>query len=376
MIKRMLIMLVFVGVLFGGIFGFEAFRAHMIQKFLAARGQPAQTVSTIKAGRQLWQPHITVVGTLQAQQGADVAPEVSGIVTAIHFKSGQHVEAGTLLLELNTRPDVAKLHSLQATAQLAKTTYERDLKQFRAQAISKATLDAATADLKSARAQVAQQQALINQKMIRAPFTGRLGIRAVDLGEYLKAGAPIVTIQALNPIYVDFYLPQKNINQIQVGQTVSVQTDAFPGRSFVGKISAINPLVDVNTRNVEVRAAIPNPDQLLVPGMFATAQIDIGKPQYHITLPQTAITYQPYGDLVYLVEAHGKGPHGKPRLTVQQQFVTVGDTRGDQVAVLKGVKTGDIVVTAGQIKLRNGAPVTINNSIQPADNPAPQVPNE
>lgn len=372
MTKRMIIMLLLVGALLGAVFGFKAFKAHMIKKFLASQGTPVQTVSTITAGEQTWQPQIEAVGSLVARQGTDLAPEVSGIVSRIHFKSGQDVKAGALLLELNAASDIAQLHVLQAAAALAKTNYARDLKQYRVHAVSQATLDTDRANVKGTRAQVAAQQALVDKKRIRAPFSGRLGIRAVDLGQYLNPGAKIVTLQALDPIFVDFNLPQKAVGQIEPGQPVRVRTDAFPGKTFAGKISAVDPRVDSNTRNAHVRAAIHNPGHLLLPGMFAIADIETGRPERRITLPQTAISYNPYGDLVYVVEHKGKGPDGKPQLVAQQRFVTTGATRGDQVAIVKGIKVGDVVITSGQIKLHNGSPVAINNAIKPTDDAAPE----
>lgn len=371
MTKRMVIMLILVGMLFGGIFGFQAFKGRMMKKYMTAQGIPPQTVSTIKAAEQDWQPQMEAVGTLKAVHGADLAPEVSGVVTGIHFESGTEVKAGTLLLTLDPSADLARLQSLKAAAELAQQTFRRDQQQFQEKAISQATLDADTANLKSARAQVAEQQALVDKKSLRAPFAGRLGIREVDLGQYLNAGTKIVTLQALDPIYVDFYLPQKSISQVAVGNEVTVKTDAFPGQSFPGKISAIAPKVDLNTRNIEVRAQVHNPKHQLLPGMFATTDIRIGQASSYITLPQTAITFNPYGNTVFLVEEQGKTPDGKPKLTARQKFVTTGETRGDQIAILDGVKPGDEIVTTGQLKLRNGTPVIINNSIQPANDPAP-----
>ncbi len=376
MTKRMVIMLILVGLLLGGIFGFQAFKAHMMQKFMAAQGAPVQTVSAVKASEETWQTQLEAVGSLRAFRGADIAPEVSGIVSRIHFKSGQEVDAGALLVELNADADIAKLQSLQALAELAKQTYARDQQQFKDRAVSQATLDSDTAKLKNADAQVAEQQALVDKKFIRAPFAGRLGIRAVDLGQYLNAGTQIVTLQALDPIYVDFYLPQKSVRQVAIGQKVSVNADAFPGQAFDGEITAINPKVDVNTRNVQIRAKIHNPKSLLLPGMFATTEIKSGKAQRYVTLPQTAITFNPYGSTVFLVEAHGTGPDGKPALVAQEKFVTTGETRGDQVMILDDVKAGDMVVTSGQIKLRSGTPVIVNNTIEPANEAAPQVKDE
>jgi membrane fusion protein (multidrug efflux system) len=373
MSKRMLMMLVLVVLVFGGIFAFQAFKAHMIRKFMAAQGAPPQTVSTIKAGYQEWQPRLEAVGTLRAVRGTDIASEVSGIVAAITFQSGDDVKAGALLLQLRADDDLAKLQSLKATAELAETTYKRDQQQLKAQAVSQATIDNDVANLKSAKAQVAEQQALVDKKFIRAPFSGHLGIRAVDLGQYLNPGTKIVTLQALDPIYVDFYLPQKWFGHITIGQRVTAKADAYPGEAFGGEISAIDSKVDPNTRNVQVRATIHNPAHKLLPGMFATVDIATGEAQRYITLPQTAISYNPYGNTVFLIEQKGE-QQAKPLLIARQRFVTTGDTRGDQVAILKGVAEGDTVVSAGQIKLRNGSPVLINNSIQPTDNPAPHLP--
>jgi membrane fusion protein (multidrug efflux system) len=368
----MIIMLVLAGVLFGGIFGYQAFKTRMMRKSMAARREPPQTVSATKATEQEWQHRSEAVGSLVAVRGADISPEVSGIVAKIHFTSGQEIEAGAPILDLSADEDIAKLKSLKASAELARQTYTRDRQQFEIKAISQATLDTDVANLRSAEAQVSEQQALVDKKFIRAPFAGRLGVRAVDLGQYLNAGTKIVTLQSLDPIHVDFYLPQKSIGEVRVGQNVSVKADAFPGRTFPGEIAAIDPKVDINTRNVQIRATIRNPGHLLLPGMYATTEIAAGQPVRYITLPQTAITYNPYGNVVFLVLQQGKGPDGRPLLVAQQKFVTTGETRGDQVSVLSGVKEGDIVVTSGQLKLRNGTPVVINNSIVPADNPAPR----
>ena len=376
MTKRMIIMLLLVGALLGAVFGFQAFKAHMIKKFMAAQSAPVQTVSTITAGEQPWQSQIEAVGSVTARQGTDIAPEVSGIVSRIHFHSDHDVKSGALLLELNAASDIAQLHALEAAAELAKSNFARDRLQYQAHAVSQATLDSDQANVKNTAALVAQQQALLDKKRIRAPFSGRLGIRAVNLGQYLNAGTKIVTLQSLDPIFVDFFVPQKAIGQIKVGQAVSARADAYPNQSFAGKIAAIDSKVDPGTRNVQVRAMLHNPRHLLLPGMFALTEIDVGQHKPQITLPQTAISYNPYGNLVFLVEEDGKGPDGKPRLVARQKFVTIGDTRGDQVAILKGVKAGDLVVTSGQIKLRNGSPVVINNAIEPPNEAAPKPEDE
>jgi membrane fusion protein, multidrug efflux system len=371
MIKRMVIMLIAVAIVFGGIFGFQLFKAAMIKKFIAAAGNPPQTVSVTRAGFSAWQPRIEAIGSLRAVKGADLSLEVSGVVESISFNSGDDVEEGAQLLKLRTADDVARLESLQAMAVLSEITNERDQKQFKMQAVSQATLDTDAANLKNARAQVVQQQAIIDKKVLRAPFSGHLGIRAVDLGQYLSPGTVIVTLQALDPIFVDFFEPQQSVDQVHLEQTIAVHVDAFKDEAFTGKISAINPKVDTGSRNVQVRATLKNADHKLLPGMYATVEIATGSPQNYVTLPQTAITYNPYGDTVYVVDNKGTGADGKPQLTARQTFITLGPTRGDQVAILKGVEDGDSVVTAGQIKLHNGSVILIDNSVTPTADAAP-----
>jgi membrane fusion protein, multidrug efflux system len=371
MLKRMLIMLVAVAVVLGGIFGFQAFKATMIKKFMAQMSSPPQTISTSKAGYEDWEQRLEAVGSLRAVKGADLSLEVSGVVDAISFNSGDDVEAGAPLLKLRAEDDVAKLESLEAAARLSEITYDRDIKQLKIQAVSQATLDADDANLKNAKAQVAQQKAILEKKFLRAPFSGHLGIRAVDVGQFLAAGTTIVTLQALDPIYLDFFVPQQAVDQVRLDQQVAVTVDAFPKQTFAGKISAINPKIDAATRNVQVRATLQNADRRLLPGMYATVAITVAAPERRITLPQTAITFSPYGDSVYVVDDKGPDASGKPQLAARQTFVTVGPTRGDQVAILNGVKEGEQVVVAGQIKLHNGSTVMINNSIMPTADAAP-----
>jgi len=373
MVKRMIIMLVAAGVVFGGILAFQlVVKPAMMRKFIPVGVIPPQTVSTARAESTEWQGSFQAVGTLRAVRGADIAPEVPGVITAIHFQSSQEVGGGAPLVQLNNEADVAKLQSLDAAVELAEANYERDKKQLAIQAVSQAVVDADAATLKSAKAQVAEQRALVNKKLIRAPFAGRLGVRAVDLGQYVNAGTKLVTLQALDPIYVDFFAPQKSLATVAMRQKVALTADGFPGQQFAGEISSIDPKVDPSTRNVLVRATVRNPKRTLLPGMFATVSIAVGEPQRRITLPQTAVTYNPYGDTVFIVEEQ-PGQDGKPTaLVAQQKFVTTGPTRGDQVAILSGIKEGDTVVTAGQIKLRSGVPVIVNNAVQPANNPAPR----
>ena len=372
MIKRMVIMLVAVAVVFGGIFGFQAFKAAMIKKFITALSNPPQTISATTAATSEWQPKIEAVGSLRAVRGADLSLEVSGVVESISFNSGDDVQEGAQLLKLRTADDVARLESLKAMAELNEITLDRAQRLLKTQAVSQAQLDSDAANLKNAKAQVAQQQAIIDKKVLRAPFAGHLGIRAVDIGQYLGAGTVIVTLQALDPIYVDFFVPQQAVDQIQLRQSVSVKVDAFKDQTFTGEIAAVNPKVDVSNRNVQIRATLKNPDHKLLPGMYAMVDIAVGPPETHVTLPQTAITYNPYGDTVYVVvDGKEHDANGKPQLIARQTFVAVGPTRGDQVAVLKGIEDGDMVVTGGQIKLHNGSVVLIDNSITPTADAAP-----
>jgi membrane fusion protein (multidrug efflux system) len=373
--RYMILMLLLLGLLFGSIFAFKLFQRHMVKQFMANRSDVV-TVSATRACYDFWQPKLKATASLRAVKGVEVTTELAGMVRTIYFKPGSTVKYGTLLVELNTASDVAQLHSLQAIAALAKVVYQRDKAQFAIHAVSKATLDTDAADLKSKEAQVAQQEAIIAKKCIRAPFDGRLGISAINPGQYLNAGDTITTLQALNPIYVNFYVPQQALVQLQVCQPIILTIDTYPNRSFNGEITTISPKVDPATRNVAVEATVENPKELLLPGMFGTAEIATGMPQSYLTLPQTAINYNAYGNIAFIVKETGKDEKGKPILTVTQTFVFTGPTRGDQVAVLSGLKEGDLVVTAGQTKLKNGSKVEINNKIAPSDNPLPQLKNE
>jgi len=374
--KRMRVMLISMAVLFGGIIGYKAFAALMLKMFLAANQSPLISVSSTRAEYDLWQPQITATGSLRAIKGVNVTTELAGLVQAIYFTPGAPVQQHALLVQLNANSDTALLHSLEANAELAKVTYLRDKAQYAVKAVSKQTLDTDAANLKSLRAQVAQQAATVAKKTIRAPFAGRLGINLVNPGQYVNPGDSIVMLQTLDPIYADFNLPQQALAQIKVGNQVTITSDTYPNKKFKGKITTINPGVDTTTRNVLVEATIPNPQYELVPGMFANILIDIESPHRYITLPQTAISFNPYGELVYIIKESDLDNKGKLELTATQTFVTTGDTRGDQVAILTGLKEGDQVVTSGQLKLKNGSRVAINNNIVPANSPNPTVSDE
>jgi membrane fusion protein, multidrug efflux system len=372
---RLMVMLVGLAVLFSLIFGFGAFKAIMIRRFLANLSNPISTVATITAQTTQWQSTLSAVGTINAVNGANMAAEVAGIVDTINFESGQDVAQHTLLMTLRPNNDDALVAQLRATETLDRLTYERDQRQFAAKAVSQATLDTDRANLDSATAQVQSQLALMTEKKVYAPFAGRLGIRQVNIGQYLAAGATVVTLEQLDPIYVDFYLPQKALAQISVGQSTDLTIDSSPEQSFPGTIVALDSAIDTSSRNIQVRALVQNPKLLLRPGMFGTVSIGVGKPQELVTLPQTAVTYNPYGDTVFLA-VPGKNAEGEPQLIARQVFVTLGETRGDQVSILKGVNAGDAVVSAGSLKLRNGALLAVNNTIQPSDSPNPNPPNE
>lgn len=370
MIKRMAIMLLATGTVLGGLYGFQVFKAGMIQKVMASIANPPQTVSTTVANFTDWQTKIEAVGTVKAANGADLALQASGIVEDISFKSGDTVAAGQILLRLIAHEDIAKLASLQATTDNYRITFNRDREQLKINAVSKATVDADEANLKNAQALVDQQQAIIDQKTLRAPFAGRLGIRSADLGQYLTAGTTIVTLQSLDVLYVDMYLPQQTISQLKAGQAIAMTVDAYPAKTFTGQISAISPKVDSSSRNVLVRATMDNTGGLLLPGMFGRVEIATGSSQRLVTLPQTAIVYNPYGSVAFVVD---KSTDGQQQRAVRQTFVKTGAVRGDNVAVTDGIKPGDEVVVAGQIKLRNGTPVVVDNSHVPTSENTPVV---
>jgi len=398
--KRMLIMIGAVLALIAIIAGIKVLS--IMQMMKSFKPPPPAVVSTAKAIYQEWQPELRGIGTLRALRGADLALDIAGLVTAVNVKSGAEVKAGQVLLQLRDAEDVALLHQLEATEALAEVTFRRAQQQAVVQVISKADYDQAAADLKAKQAAVAQQKVNVAKKQLRAPFAGRAGIITINPGAYLNAGTTVVTLQQLDPIYVDFHLPQRNLAELRVGQKITVTLDAFPGKAFEGAVSAVNPKVDVDTRNVQVEGKVPNPARVLTPGMFVNVNVDAGAQRSYLTLPQTAVVYNPYGETVFVVEtkraadeeqaaaaaqdadppdpaaqktSRKSGPPkpqiGEDDLVVRQVFVTTGPTRGDQVAILKGLKEGAVVVSSGQIKLKNGVPVRVDNRVQPSDNPNP-----
>jgi membrane fusion protein (multidrug efflux system) len=388
--KRMVIMLIALAILFGAIFGYKVFVGIMMKRFFASMKSPAVTVSTMKVEYADWKPTLNAVGSVRAIKGVNVTTELAGMVTKIYFTPGAHATVGDILVQLNADAEIGQLNSLKANEELARVTYERDKAQFAINAVSKATLDADIANLQSFRAQVAQQSAIVEKKTIRAPFSGRLGINYVNPGQFLNPQDTVATLQTLNPIYFDFFMPQQALAQLRVGQPVSVTTDTFKGEVFIGKITTINPLVDAATRNVQVEATIANPKDRLLPGMFGNVTVITGGAEKFLTVPQAAISFNSFGDIIYVVRPASKdkkeaipdkneekkNAKKQPDLIAQQVFVTTGEKRGDQIIVLKGLDHGDTIVTSGQLKLKNGSRVLINNAVQPPNSIHPDVPNE
>ena len=375
MTKRMLIMLGCILVLIAGLaFGFYLH----IQKLIASAPKPgAQTVTSLTVKPLEWKPQITSIANLSPVKGVDLSSEVSGLVKEVLFKSGQVVKAGEPLILLNAEAEAAQYSAAQASAELAEVVYQRDKAQLAVQAISQAQLDVDLADLKVKKAQAALQKANLDKKTIKAPFAGKLGITAIVAGQYLNPGDKVVTLQTLNPIYADFFQPQQKISQLKIGQTVDLSVDAYPDQKIVGRVTTLNPKVDQNSRNIQVQATFNNPNNQLLPGMYAKVNVYLGQAQKYLTLPQTAITYNPYGSTVFVIEEEeGKTPEGTPdgkkQKVAKQVFVTTGETRGDQVAIVKGLKEGQEVVTTGQLKLKNGTPVVVDNTISPDNNPSPK----
>lgn len=369
-------MLILVGILFGSLFFYQIIKAKMIKKYIAKKETSLVTVSTMAAEKQPWQSTINAVGSLRAIRGVNVTTELAGLVKTIYFSPGSTVKKGTLLVKLNDELEQAQLASLEASKSLAYITYKRDLELIKAKAISQQTLDNDKASLDNLMAQVKAQRAIIEKKHIHAPFSGRLGITLINPGQFINVGDPIVSLQALDPLYVDFYIPQQYLFKLAIGQKIQMSLDVVSDESFSGKITTIDPAVDVQTRNVRVEAIIANPEKKLLPGMFTNVEITTGKDTPFITIPKTAVSFNPYGEIVFIIQEKKNEKSDDTIFIANQSFVTVGEARGDQVAILKGLKEGDQVVVGGQLKIKNGTQVRINNSVLPSNNPHPQAKNE
>lgn len=370
MLKRMLLMLAIVVLL---LVSLGYFKTRQIQAAIKEHSftPPPEAVTTVLAKETTWPTTMTVVGSMEAVHGVTVSADLPGTVSAIHFDSGRTVQKGEILAELDTRQERAQLAAMEAQRDLAKVNHARYLQLMNEGVISKQDYDKAMADDRQSEANVNEIRATIDRKTIRAPFSGVLGIRQANLGQYLAAGQAIVPLQSLDPIYVDFSVPQQVLGQMRVGETVRFTTDSLPGKTFTGRINAINSVVDAATRNIVVQATVSNAGAKLRPGMFTQVEVGVGGNASVIALPASAINYAPFGDSVYIVEQM-KGPDGKSYQGVRQQFVKVQGSRGDQIGVVSGIKPGEQIVTSGVFKLRNGASVAVNNTVQPGDNPAPK----
>jgi membrane fusion protein, multidrug efflux system len=370
MAKRMFFMLAVVILVVAGL-GF--FKYRQIQTAIAMGSSfapPPDAVTTVVAKSETWPSTLDVIGTTAAIQGVTVSADLPGAVARINFESGQSVHAGDVLVELDTREERAQLAAAESDRDLAKINYDRDQQLVKEGVVAQTQSDNSSAQQKSTEAKVGEIKATIERKTIRAPFSGILGIRQINLGQYLAAGAAIVSLQALNPIYVNFGVPQQQSPLVKTGRILELTSDDLPGVEFKGRVTAIDSVVNEATRNLQVQATLPNPGGKLRPGMFVQVQLGLGASQKVIPLPASAINYAPYGDSVFVV-TDLKDPKGKPYRGVRQQFVKVQGSRGDQVGVISGVNPGEEIVSSGVFKLRNGAAVQVNNKIQAPNNPKP-----
>jgi len=372
MAKRMLLMLAVVLALVAGL-GFVKY--HQIQAAIAMGASfepPPSAVTTVVAKQAFWPSKLSLIGTAAAIQGVTVSADLPGTVDKIHFESGRAVKAGEVLVELDTRQERAQLAQTEADWNLAKINYGREQQLVSQGVVPRQEFDNAEAQLRSTEAHVGEIKATIERKTIRAPFSGILGIRQINLGQYLAAGQAIVPLQSLNPIYVNFGVPQQQAANVKIGRELHVTSEDLRGIEFNGRVTAIDSVVDESTRNITVQATLSNPGNRLRPGMYVQVAVGVGASQDVIALPASAINYAPYGDSVYVVGDLKDPKTGKTYKGVRQQFVKVSGSRGDQVAVISGVNAGDEVVTSGVFKLRNGAPVQVNNTVQPSNSPKPK----
>ena len=371
MAKRLIFTLLAIAAILGGL-GFVKFR--QVETAIAQGASfkiPATAVTTVVAKRETWPSTLTVIGTAAAIQGVTVSADLPGTIDKIHFESGQWVHEGDILVELDTRQEKAQLANTEAQRDLARINYGRSQELVKAGVISRSEYDNASAQQKATEAQVGDIQAAIARKTIHAPFTGLLGIRQVSLGQYLAAGQSIVALQSVDPIYVNFGVPQQVTAQMRPGRAIRVTNGDLPGMAFSGKITALDSVVNEQTRNIQVQATLANKGDRLRPGMFVQVELPVGQPRDVVPLPASAINYAPYGDSVFVV-TEMKDPKGNSYRGVRQQVVKIEGSRGDQVAVISGLNPGDEVVSAGVFRLRNGAAVQVNNTVKPDNNPSPK----
>jgi len=331
---------------------------------------PPEAVTTAVASRERWPATLSPIGTVAAVHGVMVSADLPGAVESIEFESGRQVKAGDLLVKLDTREEQAQLAAAEAQRDLARLDADREEQLLKKEVVSQAEYDRMVAALKQAEARVGEIRATIQRKQIHAPFSGVLGIRKIDLGQYLAGGAAVVPLQSMDPVYVNFTVPQQQLADLRVGAPVQVTAEGLAAQP-AGRINAINSEVDADTRNIQIQATVGNPRGVLRPGMFVDVEVNLSAGDPVIALPASAISYAPYGNSVFVV-TELKSPAGKPYKGVEQRFVTLGAGRGDQIAVVSGVHAGDEVVTSGVFKLRNGAAVLVNNKVRPSNNPAPK----
>jgi membrane fusion protein (multidrug efflux system) len=372
MLIRMIVMLAVVGLFFGAVFGWKAYDGYQTAQFMSSQPMPAVTVSTAVASSETWAPVIPTIGTLRASQGVDIAAREAGIITELRFESGAEVRAGEVLAQQFVDDERARLDALEADVQLAELNLTRARDLLKRDLNSQFDYDTRKTDYDRAVAEARSVRLIIDKKTIRAPFSGRIGIRQVDLGQYIRPGDPIVRLEALDKILVDFPVTQRHMSHVRPGQPLIIRVDAWPGKEFHGTITAIAPQVQSATRNLRLEGLVDNEAGQLLPGMFAEVTIQRPVVEEVVTVPQAAITFSPYGDSVFTIREMTDA-NGDPALVAENVFVTIGSTRGDQVAILAGVSAGDTVVTAGHIKLRAGMPVRVDNSI-PVSNLASSTP--
>jgi membrane fusion protein, multidrug efflux system len=372
--KRMIAML---ATTFAIVAGLGFVKVKQVQNMIAqgaAYQPPPEAVTTIVATEERWPSTVSAIGTVAAVRGVTVSADLPGVVDRIAFDSGQAVHEGDVLAILDTRQERAQLAAAEAQRDLSRVNYERIQGLLDERVVSRAEFDQANANERQSRARVGEISAAIDRKTIRAPFSGVLGIRRVNLGQYLSAGDALVTLQSLNPIYVNFGVPQQSMTDVRAGRVVRISSDDRTGVVVEGRITAIDSVVDESTRNVQAQATVANATGALRPGMFVQAEVVVGASSPVISLPASAISYAPYGNSVFVI-SDLKDQSGKSYRGVRQQFVKVGAARGDQIAVLSGIKAGEEVVTSGVFKLRNGAAVLVNNKVRPGNNPAPKPEN-
>jgi membrane fusion protein (multidrug efflux system) len=371
MAKRMFIVLLLMAALIGGL-GFVKYR--QVESAIAAGASfqmPATSVTTVVAKRETWPTTLSVIGTAAAVQGVTVSADLPGTVDKIHFESGQTVHEGDILVDLDTRQEKAQLANMEAQRDLAHIQYGRSDQLAKAGVISKSEYDNAAAQQKATDAQVNDIRAAIARKTIHAPFTGVLGIRQISLGQYLAAGQAIVSLESRNPIYVNFGVPQQDAPKMKVGRSIHVSSEDNPALKANGRITALDSVINEQTRNIQIQATVENPGGELRPGMFLQVELPLGVSRDVIPLPASAINYAPSGDSVFVVGEMKDEKTGKTYLGVRQQIVKIEGSKGDQVAIVSGLNPGDQVVSAGSFRLRNAAPVQINNSVKPSDSPTP-----